>query len=101
MIKKLLIAILVANTAFAQTPSPTPDPEEQMATSLNISKFELRASKAVQVLQQLIALKRSEREGTVGVISNLTNAQRQEIRARRLEIRSELGALCDAIGAVE
>lgn len=98
--KKLLILLLLPSILFAQTPTPTPDPEIEAATQLNISLYELKASKLLNLVNQLLSIKRNERLGQVQGLGEITETQKAALRARRLAARAQLRAFCDDLRGI-
>ena len=101
MIKLLLLFALFPSLVLAQTPTPTPNPEVLAAEQLNISVYELRASRLLNLISQLLQVKKQEREGQVAGLGVITEQQKAALRTQRLSARAQLRTMCNQLQEVE
>lgn len=105
----ILLLLLIPSVCLAQlsepTPTPSPTPpmtqEQEMATKLNLSVYELRASKLLNLVNQLIAVKRQEREGQIPGLGAITEPQKVTLRTQRLAARQQLKTMCKELQEIE
>lgn len=97
--KALLTLLLFPTIALAaQT-------EEQAATQFGISVYELRIQKCIQFSQRLAQLRAAERDGVLRQngepITELTKAQKDAMRAKRVGMHGEFLSICKAVTEVD
>lgn len=99
--KYLLLALLVPSLVLAQTPtpsesplpSPTIDPDIELAERFNMTVLDVKMQKIQQIIGEVRNLKRADTLGKIGtsedVVFDLTAEQKQQIRqARRAKIQA-------------
>lgn len=95
--KHILFALIIPAFCYAQTPTPTLDPDVAVAERFGMSVLDFKLQRLQQAMQEIRSLKRADLAGKVGtsedVQFDLTNEQKQTLRQAR---RSKIQALRQA-----
>lgn len=96
----LVVLISLPMSGFAED-SELPQEEVLLAQRLNISVYELRASKLLNLVSLLLSQKKQERERAVPGLGAITESQVVNLRTQRLAARTNLNSLCEDLKEIE